>query len=363
MSSVFRTRRGSEFGHAEVENLDQPVAGNHDVFRFQVAMHDAGGMGFRQSIRYLCGNVNHFGQRNGAGSQQLAHRFSFHQFHGDVGGSIYLPEFVNGHDIGMVQGRCRARFLLEAFDAPAVGVQVARQYLDGDLTPKAGIARAIDFSHPAGAERGQNLVGAKSRARRSVAGSPRGARAHLADLSFFRFHPGAYVPFGALLYRRFSGQPISRSRQRHLLFKRITKLGELMDLRSVQQPLKEQYRREPGSSRITLKAKGSETATPMGCSVDLGRALYQAEAHTGVGGTGTAACSGDLLLGALAACAQITCQMVAAAMGIPTEHIEVTVEGTWIFPEPSACRRTRWSALNTSASALISALPRPSPSN
>ncbi len=100
-----------------------------------------------------------------------------------------------------------------------------------------------------------------------------------------------------------------------------------MDLRSVQQPLKEQYRREPGSSRITLKAKGSEAATPMACSVDLGRALYQAEAHTGVGGTGTAACSGDLLLGALAACAQITCQMVATAMGIPTEHIEVTVEG------------------------------------
>jgi uncharacterized OsmC-like protein len=100
-----------------------------------------------------------------------------------------------------------------------------------------------------------------------------------------------------------------------------------MDLKSVQQPLKEQYRREPGSSRITLKAKGSEAATPMACSVDLGRALYQAEAHTGVGGTGIAACSGDLLLGALAACAQITCQMVATAMGIPTEHIEVTVEG------------------------------------
>ena len=100
-----------------------------------------------------------------------------------------------------------------------------------------------------------------------------------------------------------------------------------MDPRSVQQPLKEQYRREPGSSRITLRAKGSETATPMSCSVDLGRALYQAEAHTGVGGSGTAAWSGDLLLGALAACAQITCQMVAVAMGIPTEHIEVTVEG------------------------------------
>ena len=56
-------------------------------------------------------------------------------------------------------------------------------------------------------------------------------------------------------------------------------------------------------------------------------AIYQAEAHQGVGGAGTGACSGDLLLGALAACAQITCQMVAAAMGIPTERIEVTVDG------------------------------------
>jgi uncharacterized OsmC-like protein len=100
-----------------------------------------------------------------------------------------------------------------------------------------------------------------------------------------------------------------------------------MDVRSLQRPLKERYRREPGSSRITLTAKGTETATPMACSVDIGRAIYQAEAHTGVGGAGTAACSGDLLLGALAACAQITCQLVAVAMGIATRHVQVTVSG------------------------------------
>jgi len=100
-----------------------------------------------------------------------------------------------------------------------------------------------------------------------------------------------------------------------------------MDLRSVQKPFKEKYRSDSASARITLKAQGSQTETPMACSVDIGRALYQAEAHTGVGGGGTAACSGDLLLGALAACAQLTCQMVATAMGIPTNRIEVQVEG------------------------------------
>lgn len=100
-----------------------------------------------------------------------------------------------------------------------------------------------------------------------------------------------------------------------------------MDVRSLQRPLKEQYRRDPGSSRITLTARSSETDTPMSCSVDIGRALYQAQAHKGVGGAGTAACSGDLLLGALAACAQITCQLVAVAMGVPARHIDVTVSG------------------------------------
>jgi uncharacterized OsmC-like protein len=101
----------------------------------------------------------------------------------------------------------------------------------------------------------------------------------------------------------------------------------MMDIRSLQKPLKDQYRNDPSSSRITLRAKGAQTDAPVSCSVDLGRAIYNAEAHKGVGGAGAGACSGDLLLGALAACAQITCQMVAAAMGIPAERIEVTVEG------------------------------------
>lgn len=100
-----------------------------------------------------------------------------------------------------------------------------------------------------------------------------------------------------------------------------------MDLRSIQKPFKEKYRSEPQAAQITLKAQGSQTETPISCSVDIGRALYQAEAHSGVGGAGTGACSGDLLLGALAACAQITCQMVATAMGIATNRIEVSVEG------------------------------------
>jgi uncharacterized OsmC-like protein len=100
-----------------------------------------------------------------------------------------------------------------------------------------------------------------------------------------------------------------------------------MDLRSIQKPLKEKYRSDPASSRITLRAQGAQSDSPTACTVEVGHKLLDAQAHSGVGGAGTAACSGDLLLGALAACAQLTCQLVATAMGIPVEHIRVDVEG------------------------------------
>ncbi len=98
-----------------------------------------------------------------------------------------------------------------------------------------------------------------------------------------------------------------------------------MDLKTLQKSLKEQYRSDAASSRVALTAKSGQAESPIACSIDIGRAVYRSEAHAGVGGAGTSACSGDLLLGALAACAQITCQMVASAMGIRTERIQVTV--------------------------------------
>ncbi|HEX2173999.1 MAG TPA: OsmC family protein [Dehalococcoidia bacterium] len=101
-----------------------------------------------------------------------------------------------------------------------------------------------------------------------------------------------------------------------------------LDLRALQKPLKESYRADPDQAKIVITARGQSTAGgPITCNVDIGRAIYEAQAHAGVGGAGTAACSGDLLLGALAACKQVTVQMVAAAMGLPLTNVEVTVEG------------------------------------
>jgi len=100
-----------------------------------------------------------------------------------------------------------------------------------------------------------------------------------------------------------------------------------MNLSEVQRPLKQAYREDPSEAMITLRATGSSGDAPVACSVEVGRAIHEAQAHAGVGGEGTGACSGDLLLGSLAACAQVTCQMVAEAMSIATRSIKVVVEG------------------------------------
>ncbi len=87
-------------------------------------------------------------------------------------------------------------------------------------------------------------------------------------------------------------------------------------LRSIQAPLKAQYRDDPGSAVVTLHAEGS-LGDDVSCSVQTGRALVEAGLHKASGGDGTLACSGDMLLQALVACAGVTMRSVATALEIP----------------------------------------------
>lgn len=97
-------------------------------------------------------------------------------------------------------------------------------------------------------------------------------------------------------------------------------------LREIQAPLKDQYRTDPSQAKITLRATGAQQEDFRSCSVDIGRALYEASLHEGAGGPGAGACSGDLLLGALAACAQLTAQAITNAFGLEAD-VQVEVEG------------------------------------
>jgi uncharacterized OsmC-like protein len=102
-------------------------------------------------------------------------------------------------------------------------------------------------------------------------------------------------------------------------------------LRDLQAPLKEKYRNEPNAAVITLKAKGDVDAGSIACKVDTGRALVEAGLHPATGGSGLQACSGDMLLEALAACAGVTLRAVATALDFKLRGGTVLAEGDLDF--------------------------------
>lgn len=103
------------------------------------------------------------------------------------------------------------------------------------------------------------------------------------------------------------------------------------DLRALQAPFKQRYRETPEAAVITLKAKGEIGDQTLTCKVETGRALVEAGLHPATGGDGIAACSGDMLLEALVACAGVTLKAVATALDINLRHGSVSAEGDLDF--------------------------------
>jgi len=102
------------------------------------------------------------------------------------------------------------------------------------------------------------------------------------------------------------------------------------ELRALQAPIKERYRADAEAAVVTLRAAG-RIGEGLSCSVQTGRALVQAGLHPASGGTGSLACSGDMLLEALVACAGVTLNAVATALGITLRGGEVRAEGDLDF--------------------------------
>jgi uncharacterized OsmC-like protein len=102
------------------------------------------------------------------------------------------------------------------------------------------------------------------------------------------------------------------------------------ELRALQAPLKQRYREDPQSARITLRAEGTLNDR-VACSVATGQAIVEAGLHPATGGTGVEACSGDMLLQALVACAGVTLTAVATALGVKLRGGRVTAEGDLDF--------------------------------
>jgi uncharacterized OsmC-like protein len=102
------------------------------------------------------------------------------------------------------------------------------------------------------------------------------------------------------------------------------------ELKSLQAPIKDAYRKNPATALITLKAQG-RMGEGIACRVDTGRALVEAGLHPATGGSGLQACSGDMLLEALVACAGVTLKAVATALNIPLQDAQVLAEGDLDF--------------------------------
>src|ERR1700720_726974 len=101
-------------------------------------------------------------------------------------------------------------------------------------------------------------------------------------------------------------------------------------LKAMQGPLKEQYKADPDAALITLAATGRASAG-VSCKVETGRAIVEAGLHPATGGDGSLACSGDMLLEALVACAGVTLRAVATAIGVELREATVTAEGDLDF--------------------------------
>jgi uncharacterized OsmC-like protein len=102
------------------------------------------------------------------------------------------------------------------------------------------------------------------------------------------------------------------------------------ELKNLQAPLKEKYREHPEAAIITLKAE-AKVEEGISCKVDTGRRLVEAGLHPATGGTGVLACSGDMLLEALAACAGVTLKAVATAIGVDIKNGSIKAEGDLDF--------------------------------
>jgi uncharacterized OsmC-like protein len=103
------------------------------------------------------------------------------------------------------------------------------------------------------------------------------------------------------------------------------------ELQAVQTPLKERYREDPGTAVVTMRAEGDVDSSAVSCSVQTGRALVEAGLHPASGGDGTLACSGDMLLQALVACAGVTLKAVATNREIELDGGRVIAEGDLDF--------------------------------
>ena len=146
----------------EVEDLDEPVVREHQVFGFQVPVHDPRAVRLGQAVRDLGRNREEPPQRDLTRDDQVPQADSFDELHGDVEGGVGGSDLVNRHDVRVVQGGRGPRFPFQLPEPIGIRRERRRQDLDRDFAAEARVARSIDLPHSSLPERGEDLVGTET---------------------------------------------------------------------------------------------------------------------------------------------------------------------------------------------------------
>ena len=124
-------------------------------------MDDPGGVRLGEPVGDLAGDVEETPRRERPCLQDVPERLSLDELHGDENRRVRRPDVVDRDDVVVVEAGGRARFLLEPLVPVGIGRELGREHLDRHVAPEAGVPRAVDLPHPAGAERREDLVRAK----------------------------------------------------------------------------------------------------------------------------------------------------------------------------------------------------------
>ena len=151
----------SQFGQAKVENLDPTVPGDEDVLWLEIAMNDSAFVRCGEPVRDLEGQVDHLANRDRAAIHSPAKRLAFEHLGHDERHARIGADVVHRKNIGMVQRRGSAGFLLESMETIDVSGKRGGQHLDGDVAPEPRIVGAVDLSHSAAAQRRKDFVRAE----------------------------------------------------------------------------------------------------------------------------------------------------------------------------------------------------------
>ena len=141
-------RRGL-LGQAEIENLDVPARGQHQIGRLDIAMHDSLGVRIVERVGGLHANGDDFGCLQRTLAEALAQRPAFDIFHGQEPEILVLSDLVDGGDVGVSQSGSEARFLDEALHTFGIGGHFGRQNFQRHAAAEAGIVGQIDRAHAA----------------------------------------------------------------------------------------------------------------------------------------------------------------------------------------------------------------------